>query len=152
MKDAENQKVLVESMKNFFMLPNDAIEWLLMLWQAIQLFDDVADNDEIKREDLDKVIWNTLVAMPENDFYKRHCSVLAPIVASMILKWQASDQAEKTGNADEKSFVWRAGYYDVLLICIQLCHGTENAIKASFHVMNMYGEKFKDYLKEFDHA
>jgi hypothetical protein len=70
----------------------------------------------------------------------------------MILKWQASDQAERAGKADAKSFVWRAGYYDVVLMTVALCHGTQRATEAASQVMELYGETLEDYIKEFSHA
>lgn len=143
---------LAENFRTEFRLPEVAIEWLLMLWQATQTFDDVADGDPVSREELNATIWNTLVAMNRNEFWLLHQSTLTPIVASMILKWQASDRAERAGNADAKSFVWRAGYYDVVLMVIQLLHGAEVAINVSDKVMALYGERYEDYLKEFEHG
>ena len=133
-------------------LPAPAVEWLLMLYGAIQFFDDVADGDPVEREDLNAAIWNTLVGMNQNAFWIANSHSLAPILATMILKWQASDQAERDGKADAKSFVWRAGYYDVVLMTVALCHGTQQATDKAQQVMQLYGETFEDYLKEFDHA
>jgi len=70
----------------------------------------------------------------------------------MVLKWQASDVVEREGKADEKSFVWRAGYYDLVLASVQICHGPEIAIKMAPYVMALYGEKFEDYMREFKNA
>ncbi|OYW93799.1 MAG: hypothetical protein B7Z23_04420 [Pseudomonadales bacterium 32-61-5] len=84
---------LAENFRTEFRLPEVAIEWLLMLWQATQTFDDVADGDPVSREELNATIWNTLVAMNRNEFWLLHQSTLTPIVASVILKWQASDRA-----------------------------------------------------------
>lgn len=133
-------------------LPAPAVDWLLMLFEAIQVFDDVADGDPVEREDLNAVIWNTLVGMNQNVFWIANSQSLTPVVAIMILKWQASDQAERAGQADAKSFVWRAGYYDVVLMTVALCHGTQQATEKAQQVMELYGEKFEDYMKEFDHA
>lgn len=135
-----------------FGLSAPAIEWLLMLWDAIQVFDDVADGDEVKREDLDVVIWNSLVGMHQNVFWQANANSLLPVVATMVLKWQASDQAERDGKADARSFIWRAGYYDVVLMVVTLCHPAKQAKELSRHVMELYGEKFENYLKEFENS
>jgi len=92
------------------------------------------------------------VGMNQNTFWIANSHSLAPIVATVILKWQASDQAERAGQADAKSFVWRAGYYDVVLMVVALCHGTKQATDKAQQVMELYGETFEDYMKEFDHA
>jgi hypothetical protein len=143
---------LKENLQRVFALPAPAVEWLLMLYGAIQVFDDVADGDPVDREDLNAVIWNTLVGMNQNTFWIANSHNLAPIIATMILKWQASDQAERSGKADARAYVWRAGYYDVVLIAVALCHGTQQATQMAQQVMELYGEKFEDYMKEFSHA
>lgn len=143
---------LQKNLQETFNLPASAIDWFLMLWGAIQVFDDMADGDRIERHDLDAAIWNTFVAMPQNQFFSQNSSALLPCVASMILKWQASDKAERAGAADARSYMWRAGYYDVILMVVQLCHGPKIAIELSDSVMALYGEKLEDYLKEFNDA
>lgn len=148
----KSEEWLKENFVSVFGLPNAAVEWLLMLWDAIQVFDDVADGDEVRRDDLDVVIWNTLVGMSQNPFWQANANSLMPVVATMVLKWQASDEAERDGKADAKSYMWRAGYYDVVLMVVTLCHPAKRAKELSRYVMELYGEKFEDYMKEFDHA
>ena len=143
---------LKENLQKVLALPAPATEWLLMLWGAIQVFDDVADGDPVEREDLNAAIWNTLVGMNQNTFWIANSHNLAPVVATMILKWQGSDQAERAGNADARSYVWRAGYYDVVMMVVALCHGTKYATKNAHLVMALYGETLEDYMKEFSHA
>jgi hypothetical protein len=147
-----NVEWLRENLQKAFALPSPAIEWLVMLYDAIQVFDDVADGDPVDRQALDATIWNTLVGMNQNPFWIANSHNLAPVVATMILKWQASDQAERAGEADAKAFVWRAGYYDVVLMVIQLCHGVNSAKAMAKQVMQLYGETYEDYMKEFYHA
>jgi len=141
-----------DHLENSFSLPPAVVEWLVSLYDAIQVFDDYADGDGVDRADLDTTIWNTLVGMPSNPFFMQNAGALLPAVGTMILKWQASDKAEREGKANEKSFVWRAGYYDLVLLCVQLCHGVTAAHKIAHHVMELYGENYKDYVKEFENA
>jgi hypothetical protein len=143
---------LKENLQGFFALPASAVDWLMMLYEAIQVFDDVADGDPVDREDLNSTIWNTLVGMGQNTFWQVNQQTLAPIVASMILKWQGSDEAERAGKADAKSFVWRAGYYDVVLMVVALSHGTKAATAHAQDVMRLYGETLETYLEEFNNA
>jgi hypothetical protein len=70
----------------------------------------------------------------------------------MILKWQASDTAERNQQADAKSFVWRAGYYDLVLMTVSLVHGPVPATQNAHLVMALYGETYEDYMKEFGNA
>lgn len=135
-----------------FNLPFSAIQWLMMLWDVTQFFDDVADGDEISRGALDRTMWNSLISMNINDFFASNSKTLIPCMANCILKWQASDKAEKSGDISEMSFAWRASFYDLILMVLQICHGVEFAIENANKVMNMYGEEYDSYLKEFNNA
>ena len=113
------------------------------------MFDDVADGDPICSQDLNAAIWDTLVAMPTNDFYVRNAHHLSPLVASMILKWHAANDVESVGHIDERSYMWRAGYYDVVLMVCNLCHGPAATGNIASQILGLYGEKYEDYKKEF---
>ena len=143
---------LSENLDKILLLPKPTIDWLLMIWDSIQFFDDVADNDKIERIDLNAVLWNMLVVMPHNQFWLTNAQTLTPVLATMILKWQASDTVERYGIVDATSFVWRAGFYDLVLIAISITHGPDFATKNAHLVMALYGEKLEDYIKEFTHA
>ena len=69
-----------------------------------------------------------------------------------ILKWKASDEAERAGNPSAMSFVWRAGFYDVVLAVVQIVHGTDAAMQIAVNVMSLYGETLPDYMQEFGNA
>lgn len=133
----------------YLSLNQEAIEWLLMLWDAMQFIDDVEDGADFDKEALPIAAWNMLVAMPVNKFFIAHADKLVPVMASAVMKWKASNDAERRGAADEKSFVWRAGYYEVVLMVVLLHHGAEKAMRLSEGVLRLYGENFDDYLKEF---
>jgi len=133
-------------------LPVEASQFLLDIWAAIQLFDDVADEDEIARADLDRVIWSLLVGLHGNPFFEVKRHALLPVLATMVLKWQASDVVERAGEADARSYVWRAGYYDLVLLVVQLCYGVDVATKLAPTVMKMYGETLSEYMEEFRNA
>lgn len=128
-------------------LPEEAVRWILDLWAMIQTFDDIADGDEVDRAALDATILNSLTGFQANPFYLRFQSWLLPALVQAVLKWQASDAAERAGRADERSFMWRAGFYDVIVLVVHLVHGpsTEKAWAA----LRMYGETAEEYMREF---
>lgn len=134
-------------------LPAAAANWLLDVWQAFQLLDDVVDQDKpIERKELDVGIYRLLVRLPANPFYLAHAEALSTMLSSAVLRWKASDDAERASRADERSFVWRAGYYDIMLEVVRLCHGAETALAAARDVLSLYGENFADYRQEFPNA
>ena len=130
-------------------LPPEATSWLMDVWRMIQMLDDVADGDAIPRSDLDVAIWTSLVTMPANPFYIANFQALQAGLALLVLKWKASDDAERAGQADARSFVWRAAYYDLVLLVVLLTKGHATAMKDAVKVMHLYGETLHDYLKEF---
>jgi hypothetical protein len=141
--------------KNFseaLCLSDEASDWLIALWEVIQLFDDIADGDSIDRDDLDASIWNALVGMPSNGFYQRNAHVLIPLMSVAVLKWKASDVVEREGQACATSFVWRAGYYDLVLAAVQIEHGSQLAMDIGPVVLKLYGESLEDYMKEMSDA
>jgi len=149
-------EILRQNLTRGFALPGACVEWLLDIWETIQTLDDYADGDPVSRERLDALIWRTLVGLPGNAWFAQNAGQMIPALAAMVLKWQASDRAERAGEADARSFVWRAGYYDLVLMAVLLTHGEEAARRVAHLVMHLYGERLEDYLAEFkqggDHA
>lgn len=130
-------------------LPPEAAAWLMDIWRMIQMLDDVADGDAVQRSDLDGVIWASLVSMPANPFYLANYQALQAGLALSVLKWKAADDAERTGQADVRSFIWRASFYDLVLLVVLLTKGHATAMKDAVKVMHLYGETLHEYLKEF---
>ena len=133
-------------------LPIHATNFLCDMFQVIQFFDDVADGDKMQRSDLDRALWTVLVGNARNQFYIENIEALTALISTQILKWQASDVVERSGDVSETSFVWRAGYYDLVLFVVEKVHGWQEAQKASEFVMKLYGETFADYKEEFKNA
>jgi len=148
----QSEHWLARNFREVFAFPDEAVEWLLGVWNVIQLFDDMADAGCVKRDDLNRAIWGAMVGVPENTFYQKHKAFLTPLVALQIFKWQASDAAERDGKAGAMSYVWRAGYYDLVLATVFLVHGVQSATDIGHRVMELYGENFADYLAEFTNA
>lgn len=138
---------LTISLREVLELPEDAIEWLLDLWNVIQVLDDVADGDPVNRKDSDAATFAVLGGMQANTFYQRHQAWLIPATTQMTLKWMASDVAEREGSADERSYMWRAGYYDVVMLVASLVHGPSSEM--AYRALSMYGETAAEYLSEF---
>ena len=97
-------------------------------------------------------LWAGLVTMPGNPFYQANAAALQAAVATAILKWHAANEAEAAGEADARSFVWRAAYYDVVLLAVLLSHGQGEALRLAPVVMMLYGEPFAAYQEEFPNA
>lgn len=126
-------------------IPQDAARFLLILWDFIQMVDDKVDGDT--PEHADRVAWDMLVGLPCNPFYRQNMDILSPVLALQINKWRVCNAREKAGKADAKSYMWRAGYYDIILAVAQLCGLPGDALAL---VPDLYGETLDDYLREFE--
>ncbi len=133
-----------------FNLPEDAVEYLCDVWSVIQFFDDAYDYDEVDLKDFDRVLWAVFVKIPQNPFYVRNSYQLSNCCSLQILKWHAANSVEKTGNHDYKSFVWRAGYYDLVLLVALMCLGPDKLAGIEHNILGLYGEDYEDYKAEFD--
>lgn len=151
-QDGSPEYWLRRNFKEALALSDEATDWLIALWQVIQLFDDLVDGDEIDRDDADQALWNALIGLPANMFFQKHSTILFPLMSIAILKWKASDTVEREGEACATSFVWRAGYYDLVLAAVQVEHGTQAAMEIGHAVLKLYGENLEDYMKEMSDA
>lgn len=124
-------------------LPDAAKAWLLDLWNVIQVLDDAYDGDKADRDAVSGAVKSIFLTMPLNDFYRQYSGVLQAVSWLQVMKWQAANDAEAAGVVNEKTYVWRAGYYDVVLMVCHLC-GIEGAGQ---FCMEIYGESFAEYKR-----
>lgn len=130
-------------------LPDDAHEWLCSMWRVTQFLDDVADKDDISEDDFNNALWDIMLRMPANSFYRANVDALTPVIALQTIKWQASDAVEKSGLADERSYMWRAGFYDLVLMVCLLCSGSDIKSQKAVDALMIYGESYADYKEDF---
>lgn len=132
-------------------LPLEAEGWLLDMWESFQGLDDWRDNDHNDGKDIERVIYLTLVRMPSNPFFQAHANRLLPVLSNVVLKWTASNVMEDEKQEEQlpKAFMWRAGFYDLILEVVNVVHGFDFAQVAAPYVMAMYGETYEEYKKEF---
>jgi hypothetical protein len=121
----------------------------MLIYESAQFFDDVVDGDKVSRETAINQLLDMWIRQHLNPFFEQYRMTLIPQLSTMILKWQASDDVERSGKASAKSYMWRAGYYDIVLAVCQLCFGYENAAKLGRYVLDLYGETFEEYTGEF---
>ena len=122
-------------------LPPEAQEYLLDLWHVIQMLDDVQDGDASANAGL--AAWAIFARMPMNQFYRNCMASLQPLLVMQLIKWEAANEAEASGQADARSYMWRAGYYEIVAMACHLCGLNAKA------ALGLYGETFAEYREEF---
>ncbi len=126
-------------------LPDAAHNWLMDVWHAWQVLDDAADGTSGNRALAEDVTMALFVRMPLNGFWQANAGALVPMLALQITKWKAANAAEAEGRADARSYMWRAGYYDLVAAVCLLCGKDHDALAA----LSIYGETFEEYRGEF---
>jgi hypothetical protein len=139
----------IVGMLDYLSLQGAPRQLMLDVWSLIQVFDDAEDGDAIDSIELDRAMWAALVGLPSNEFFVQYRKELTGIIAVQILKWRAATQAEALNAADERSFLWRAGYFDILMFVYALVHGKDIASRNAMDVMSRYDETYEEYKKEF---
>lgn len=150
---SKSEELNLYSNISFFIKNVDAVGFLIVLWRVIQFFDDVYDCDVDQKhikDNVAKALFDAIIALNDNKFFIENRAVLLPSMSVMILKWTASNVSEENQNVSAQSYMWRAGYYDVVLLVNLLCNGIANTEVNANKILSIYGESFDDYLKEFN--
>lgn len=132
----------------------DGAHWLALLWDAIQGLDDWRDGDPVSAAECERVIHVVLHDLPASAFFRQHAGYLLPHLSAMVLKWRGANAIEEGRDAEHypHAFMWRAGFYDVVLMSLALCIGPDAAGLRARDVAATYGETLNDFTKETDHA
>lgn len=134
-------------------LSNDAIRWLLDLWDVLQGLDDWRDGDEMSARDIELTIHKCLFELWSNPFFARNGSFLLPLLSSLVLKWCGANAIESSHKEHlPKAYIWRSGYYDLVLQSVAIERGVDFARDAAASVASIYGETLDEYMKEFANA
>lgn len=128
-------------------LCEEAVVFVMKLWESIQFLDDVKDGDELK--DVDRNIYRVLVELPCDPFFQRNSAAIGPAMAVAFHKWRAANWAESQRTDLDRAYMWRAGFYDVVLLCFVLTMPPDDV---PTEALMLYGETREDYVKEFSDA
>jgi hypothetical protein len=130
-------------------LPPAAVDYLCELFECIQALDDWVDGDPVTREDKDRAIWGSFAGLQLQPWFLNNSPLLLPLHATAVLKWKGADTVERSGGNLHVAYVWRAGFFDIVLQCVLIAHGAPKAMRLAHLVIALYGESFDDYAKEF---
>lgn len=136
-------------LQDAFSLPALAAKYLDDFYHVLQAWDDFVDGDAMPREEIDRAIYASLYDIPSNPFYMQHAHLLLPLQSNIVLKWKGADTAERDGQDLHKAYMWRAGYFDIVLQVLCIVHGSKAAMENAHRVMAAYGETYEEYAKEF---
>lgn len=98
----------------------EAVDFLLTVFYAAELWDDIADGDFAKaREAVDAVMWKLLIDLPGNSFFVAWRHQLQGVMAAGINAWMDSAVLEK--KQDSWSTVWAYALRDWYMELVPFC-------------------------------
>lgn len=97
----------------------EAAAFLEMVVEILHFWDDLVDRDQPITPDLINArMWQALILLPRNLFYRAHFSDLNPVLAIAIQNWICANSMEQDGYAPDDlpiAFIIRSSYVDLLV-------------------------------------
>lgn len=132
-----------------------AVAFYMVLFGVAHFWDDLIDRDKpISDESINGVMWNVLVTLPNNPFYRQHFDTLNPMLVNAIANWQTANTFER--GDDERlhqvAFVARSDYANILIQCAYLIGGREWMLEVTPLIRSEWTEEdfaaYADNLKQ----
>ena len=130
----------------------DAERWLLDMWDACEVVDDIVDGDkEYTRSDVIRMALELAVDCPDNPFFQRHASALLPVVRLCINQWRDSVVLEDIGTEAALHFAYVLRSTGVFLTqtVVEITRGREAMQSVSVEIIQFFGaERYEDYAEK----
>lgn len=134
-----------------------AMTLLDMLGDALHCWDDLVDNDnpELTTGDIDRVYWNLLIEIPQNEFYIEFQSEFIPVFRESVRTWWEANRLEQNYEYDPDAlpmaYALRTMYNMILTTTAYLIGGVEwmREVSQAMHCdFSMKDGTFHDYVLE----
>ncbi|MCY4470299.1 MAG: hypothetical protein OXC08_16415 [Thiotrichales bacterium] len=127
----------------------DAVRWLLDLWDAFEVVDDLIDKDKpVSDERILRMLWEFAVDCPTNPFFLRHAHTLAPVLHLGVNHWIDANDLEREGTDASLrfSYILRAAYMSITQTVVELTRGREAMRECSLDIIRFFGtETYEEY-------
>jgi len=132
-----------------------AAAFLLEMAEIARLSDDIVDIDDKERQR--RVAWllsRALVHLPQNPFWQQSSVLFGPMINTIIVQWQQSDEYRLSDNANKKifGFVMREAIGQLVTATASIIGGAQFAKYASDDFFNVClannTETIEDWVKE----
>lgn len=132
-----------------------ALEFMQMIAAWSHVYDDLIDDDKpVEADAIHATMWNLLVVIPTNPFYRQNEALLRPVLATAILNWRAANDMEASGSVEQLrvAHVRRYSLNDLALICMEVCGGHAHAVKNAARAVLMFQhDTWAHYKAEHGH-
>jgi len=148
----EHRESFYLAFQEFYSGNQDAIALSFMLLEVAHVWDDLIDEDEVSKENIDKVFKYLIYDIPMNPIYKMIPGINSHLL-NIFLRWRDATAMESKENPDlEKTYMLRAGIYDIFSIITYYLLGDEKAKEMGPKIRALYGETLEGLKEEFNHA
>lgn len=131
-----------------------AADFLNEIAEIARLADDVVDEDECRQRNVCWLLVRTLTRLPLNPFFIRHAAALAPLINSVIVQWQLSDEWRSSHDALKRQFgfVMREAVGSIVTAVAAIIGGYDHAKTVTedfFHTCHSGSrETVEDWIKD----
>ena len=141
--------VFTNAFNKFFKGNASAVSLALMLIEVSHAWDDLIDGDEVSKDDINKVFKYLIFDIPTNPVYRAIPSMPDHLL-NVFLRWRDATQMETEGDPDlEKTYMLRAGLYDMFSLIAFYMYGDEWAQEIGPEIRKLYGETLDSLKGEF---
>jgi len=140
--EERNQKLL-----EWFKGDRQALEFLLLLSDITETWDDLIDRDRpVSEEEIHGAFMKALLILPMHPFYMKHFSYLFPIMNQAVNSWlDANDLVRRGNNGKRYAFVLRNMDIQIAQAIAYLVGGWEHMRQVSAEMWDYFGVKQDDY-------
>lgn len=141
-------ETLEDRFKRWFKGDEEAIAFAVVLWDALQEWDDLEDEGKCKHNAL--LSWLAF-GKEYTPYFARNAHILRPIFLSVYLQWRVANVLDRGDRLDvAKSYMLRAGLYGMWHVMAWLAGGDDWAAEVGPEIYRTYGETPDDIWQEFN--
>jgi hypothetical protein len=106
-----------------------AADFLDQMAEMVRLADDIVDEQENRQRNMVWLLSRAWTVLPFNAFYAAHGPVLGPLLNSIIIRWQQSDEFRISGDPlkEQFGFVMREDIGTLTIAVASILGGYEHA-------------------------
>ena len=129
-----------------------AFEFCRTITQIASTYDDLIDRDNpVSDAQIHAMVFEALVTLPRNTFYRQHFGVLNPLIINSLHNWRIANAMEQHRNAEDLNiaFIIRSSYADLLRMVAFLVGGEAHALEMGLLLRRaVHSEGLSNYLTE----
>jgi hypothetical protein len=131
----------------------EAIEFCQIIFRISQTWDDLIDRDRpVEAGEINRMMFEALVELPENGFYQMFFAELRPLIRSYIADWMAANELElESDDGRRLAFVLRDNVGAIVTQCAYLIGGYSWMQQVNAEVRkHVHEDSFEQYVSDLE--